>query len=141
MTGRQVEGECVKCNYPMTVKQATYACAACHPAYCLAKGWPSCPGTACHQAYERAMHRRQELSQSWNLSRQVLSQPWVVPPGPPVPPPADAAATAPASEPELSEATEVTRGAPDDDDSSWDSGEFYEMFGVLIRNELIGFLE
>ena len=35
----------------------------------------------------------------------------------------------------------VVRGAPDGDDSSWDSGEFYEMFGVLIRNELIGFLE
>ena len=35
----------------------------------------------------------------------------------------------------------VVRGDPDDDDSSWDSGEFYEMFGVLIRNELIGFLE
>ena len=35
----------------------------------------------------------------------------------------------------------VVKGAPDDDDS-WDSGEFIEMWPCeLIRNELIGLLE
>ena len=56
---KKVQGHCMRCNiFQYELAKKPYACPECWPVFCMAQGYPPCPGSNCQKAMQGAREFR-----------------------------------------------------------------------------------